>query len=121
MVELKILGYASTYVLWCWHNCGRRNLYRDWRGSWTGRNRYLVELYFCGSCSQYFCNVLCRIIIYLPQCRRRIYICKESISKIDIPSFLTGWTVAFHSSATIAAVLLAFSGYFNTFLKYRDY
>lgn len=40
---------------------------------------------------------------------------RKAFPKIDIPSFLTGWTIAFHSSATIAAVLLAFSGYFNTF------
>lgn len=42
---------------------------------------------------------------------------RKAFPKIDIPSFLTGWTVAFHSSATIAAVLLAFSGYFNTFFE----
>jgi APA family basic amino acid/polyamine antiporter len=42
---------------------------------------------------------------------------RKAFPKIDIPSFLTGWTVAFHSSATIAAVLLAFSGYFNTFFS----
>lgn len=37
---------------------------------------------------------------------------RKAFPKIDTPYFLTGWTVAFHSSATIAAVLLAFSGYF---------
>ena len=42
---------------------------------------------------------------------------RKAFPKIDIPSFLTGWTIAFHSSATIAAVLLAFSGYFNTFFS----
>ncbi len=42
---------------------------------------------------------------------------RKAFPKIDIPSFLTGWTIAFHSSATIAAVLLAFSGYFNTFFN----
>ncbi|WP_416396840.1 APC family permease [Allohahella sp. A8] len=42
---------------------------------------------------------------------------RKAFPKIDTPSFLTGWTIAFHSSATIAAVLLAFSGYFNTFLS----
>ncbi|QED37183.1 amino acid permease [Antarcticibacterium arcticum] len=41
---------------------------------------------------------------------------RKAFPKIDIPSFLTGWTIAFHSSATIAAVLLAFSGYLNVFL-----
>lgn len=42
---------------------------------------------------------------------------RKAFPKFDIPSFLTGWTIAFHSSATIAAVLLAFSGYFNTFFS----
>jgi len=42
---------------------------------------------------------------------------RKAFPKIEIPSFLTGWTIAFHSSATIAAVLLAFSGYFNTFFN----
>lgn len=42
---------------------------------------------------------------------------RKAFPKIDIPSFLTGWTIAFHSSATIAAVLLAFSGYFSTFFN----
>lgn len=42
---------------------------------------------------------------------------RKAFPKIDVPSFLTGWTIAFHSSATIAAVLLAFSGYFNTFFN----
>lgn len=42
---------------------------------------------------------------------------RKAFPKIDIPSFLTGWTIAFHSSATVAAVLLAFSGYFNTFFN----
>ena len=42
---------------------------------------------------------------------------RKAFPKVDIPSFLTGWTIAFHSSATIAAVLLAFSGYFNTFFN----
>lgn len=42
---------------------------------------------------------------------------RKAFPKIDIPSFLTGWTIAFHSSATIAAVLLAFSGYLNVFLN----
>lgn len=42
---------------------------------------------------------------------------RKAFPKIDIPSFLTGWTIAFHSSATIAAVLLAFSGYLNVFLE----
>lgn len=42
---------------------------------------------------------------------------RKAFPKVEIPSFLTGWTIAFHSSATIAAVLLAFSGYFNTFFN----
>ena len=42
---------------------------------------------------------------------------RKAFPKVDVPSFLTGWTIAFHSSATIAAVLLAFSGYFNTFFN----
>lgn len=42
---------------------------------------------------------------------------RKAFPRIDIPSFLTGWTIAFHSSATVAAVLLAFSGYFNTFFS----
>ena len=42
---------------------------------------------------------------------------RKAFPKLDIPSFLTGWTIAFHSSATIAAVLLAFSGYFNVFFQ----
>ena len=42
---------------------------------------------------------------------------KKAFPKIDLPSFLSGWTIAFHSSATIAAVLLAFSGYFNVFFN----
>jgi APA family basic amino acid/polyamine antiporter len=42
---------------------------------------------------------------------------RKAFPNIDIPSFLTGWTIAFHSSATIAAVLLAFAGYFNTFFS----
>ncbi|MGB7784887.1 MAG: APC family permease [Salinimicrobium sp.] len=33
----------------------------------------------------------------------------------DLPSFLTGWTIFFHSSATVAAVLIAFAGYFSNF------
>ncbi|MCX2838430.1 amino acid permease [Salinimicrobium sp. CDJ15-81-2] len=43
---------------------------------------------------------------------------KKAFPKIHIPSFLTGWTIAFHSSATIAAVLLAFSGYLNVFFQF---
>ena len=43
---------------------------------------------------------------------------RKAFPKVDIPSFLTGWTIAFHSSATIAAVLLAFSGYLNVFLDF---
>lgn len=42
---------------------------------------------------------------------------RKAFPKLDIPSFLTGWTIAFHSSTTIASVLLAFSGYFNTFFS----
>jgi APA family basic amino acid/polyamine antiporter len=42
---------------------------------------------------------------------------RKAFPRFSIPSFLTGWTIAFHSSATIAAVLLAFSGYFKTFLN----
>lgn len=34
----------------------------------------------------------------------------------DLPSFLTGWTIFFHSSSTVAAVLIAFAGYFGVFL-----
>lgn len=40
---------------------------------------------------------------------------KKAFPKIGLPSFLIGWTIAFHSSATIAAVLLAFAGYLNVF------
>lgn len=43
---------------------------------------------------------------------------KKAFPKIHNPSFLTGWTIAFHSSATIAAVLLAFSGYLNVFFQF---
>lgn len=35
----------------------------------------------------------------------------------DLPSFLTGWTIFFHSSATVAAVLIAFAGYFSNFFQ----
>lgn len=42
---------------------------------------------------------------------------RTAFPKTDISSFLTGWTIAFHSSATIAAVLLAFAGYFGVFFK----
>ncbi len=42
---------------------------------------------------------------------------RKAFPKLDLPSFLTGWTITFHSAATIAAVLLAFSGYFNTFFN----
>ena len=40
---------------------------------------------------------------------------RKAFPKVDLPSFLSGWTIAFHSSATIAAVLIAFSGYLNVF------
>ncbi len=42
---------------------------------------------------------------------------KKAFPTKDIPSFLTGWTIAFHSSATIAAVILAFAGYLAIFLQ----
>ena len=39
----------------------------------------------------------------------------------DLPSFLTGWTIFFHSSSTVAAVLIAFAGYFSNFLQLPDW
>lgn len=46
---------------------------------------------------------------------------RKAFTKIDLPSFLTGWTIFFHSSATVAAVLLAFAGYFGTFVEIPDF
>jgi APA family basic amino acid/polyamine antiporter len=52
-----------------------------------------------------------------PHAGAEFFFVKKAFPKIDLPSFLTGWTIAFHSSATIAAVLLAFSGYLNVFFN----
>lgn len=41
----------------------------------------------------------------------------RAFPKTHTPNFLTGWLIAFHSAATTAAVLLAFSGYFTAFIK----
>jgi len=42
---------------------------------------------------------------------------RKAAPEWDIPSFLVGWTIFFHSSATIAAVLMAFGGYLGVFVS----
>lgn len=42
---------------------------------------------------------------------------RKAFPNRDLPSFLTGWTIFFHSSSTVAAVLIAFAGYFSNFLQ----